>query len=103
MGREAERIGSFKEFWPYYLAEHSKPLTRILHLIGTLLGTTLLILAFALSSYLLIVIGLIAGYAFAWFSHFAVEKNKPASFKYPLWSFLADYKMAFMTITGRKF
>ncbi len=102
MGAEAGRIRSFKEFWPYYLAEHSKPMTRIMHLIGTLLGTTLLILAFALSNYLLILIGLISGYAFAWLSHFAIEKNKPATFKYPLWSFLADYKMAFMTITGRK-
>jgi hypothetical protein len=97
------RFTSFAEFWPYYLAEHSKKSTRLLHLLGTSLGTALLVSAVLLSNYWLILVGLLTGYAFAWISHFAIEKNKPATFKYPLWSFLADYKMAFMTLTGRKF
>jgi hypothetical protein len=43
----------------------------------------------------------VTGYAFAWFSHFVIEKNKPATFKYPLWSFISDYKMVFYMLTGR--
>lgn len=96
-------IETFEEFWPYYLSEHSKPMTRRLHLVGTLIGTAFLILAILSWSYWLILAGLVSGYAFAWFSHLFVERNRPATFKYPLWSFIADYKMAFMTLTGRKF
>ena len=103
MTEKEKRISSFEEFWPYYLAEHSKPLTRRMHLVGTLLGTTLLILAFVLSNYWLLLVGLVSGYAFAWVAHFAVEKNRPATFKYPLWSFIADYKMAYMILIGKKF
>jgi len=103
MADKSTRFTTFNEFWPYYLAEHSKPATRYLHLLGTSIGTALLISAFVFSNYWLIPAGLLTGYAFAWTSHFAIEKNKPATFKYPLWSFLADYKMAAMTITGRKF
>jgi hypothetical protein len=44
---------------------------------------------------------LLAGYGFAWVSHFFIEKNKPASFKYPLWSFIADWKMWAFIVTGR--
>lgn len=103
MSAESTRIKTFEEFWPYYLAEHSRPLTRYLHLAGTLTGTTLLILAILSWSYWLILAGLVSGYAFAWLSHLFVERNRPATFKYPLWSFIADYKMAVMTLTGRKF
>lgn len=103
MTERSKRISSFEEFWPYYLAEHSKPITRRMHFAGTLLGTTLLILAFVFSNYWLLLVGLISGYAFAWVAHFAIEKNKPATFKYPLWSFMADYKMAYMILIGKKF
>jgi len=69
------RYNSFTEFWPYYLAEHSKPGTRLLHLVGTTIA-----------------LGCVA---------FFIEKNKPATFQYPLWSFMGDYKMIFMMLTGR--
>lgn len=103
MSSESPRIKTFEEFWPYYLSEHSKPLTRRLHLAGTLAGTALLILAILSANYWLILVGLVSGYAFAWLAHLLVERNRPATFKYPLWSFLADYKMAFMMLTGRRF
>jgi hypothetical protein len=44
---------------------------------------------------------LVVGYAFAWFAHFVIEKNKPASFRYPLWSFISDFKMMWYMILGR--
>ncbi len=97
-----ERLKTFEEFWPFYLAEHSKPATRALHAVGTVLGTACLVAALVTWNWYFIPAGLVSGYAFAWVSHFFIEKNRPASFKYPLWSFLADFRMAFRTITFRK-
>ena len=92
---------SFSEFWPFYLREHSKPATRHLHYIGTTIG--LLAAVYALvSGNLLWLIGLpVAGYFFAWIAHWRVENNRPATFTYPVWSFMADFKMYFMWLTGR--
>lgn len=95
------RFKSFSEFWPFYVGEHSQPGTRLLHLIGTATGVLVLILLIATGRWWLFPLALIPGYGCAWFAHFAIEKNKPATFQYPLWSFLADYKMIAMMITGR--
>jgi len=88
-----DRIASFDEFWPFYVREHSKPLTRWMHFAGTsaamACGTALV----KSRKLRWIPIGLVAGYGPAWISHFFVEKNRPASFKYPLWSLIADLKM----------
>ncbi len=100
---------SFEEFWPHYVREHSQPLTRTLHLIGTMGG--LLLLVFSIWRYfsgawiewdfLWLLAALVFGYGFAWFAHFRIEKNRPATFTYPKWSFYADFKMAFYILTGR--
>jgi len=92
---------TFAEFWPFYLREHSRPLTRTLHLVGTTLSLLLLVSALALRSGRLVLLALICGYAFAWAGHFFVEHNRPATFKYPLWSFAADWKMWALTLAGR--
>jgi hypothetical protein len=96
-----ERYKSFSEFWPFYVAEHSRPATRLLHLIGTTAGLTLVIYFIVSGRWWLFPLGLIAGYGCAWFAHFFIEKNKPATFKYPLWSFMGDYKMIALMLTGR--
>ena len=96
-----ERYNSFSEFWPFYLREHSHPGTRVLHLIGTTIGIALLIYFIASGRWWLFPLGFIPGYGFAWLGHFAIEKNRPATFEYPLWSFMGDYKMIAMMITGR--
>ena len=94
-------MGTFAEFWPYYLREHSRPATRALHLVGTS-GTALLLVCSALLLRpWLILAGGACGYAFAWIGHFFVEHNKPATFRYPLWSFAADWKMWALALTGR--
>jgi len=95
------RYKSFSEFWPFYLAEHSKPATRLLHLIGTTIATAMMLYLVISGRWWLFPLGLIPGYAFAWFAHFVIEKNRPATFQYPLWSFMGDYKMIALMLTGR--
>ena len=92
---------SFAEFWPFYVAEHSKPLTRALHAIGTSAGLILMVGVIAIGRWRLFPLGLVIGYLFAWVGHFFVEKNRPATFKYPLWSFLGDWKMLGLILSGR--
>jgi hypothetical protein len=92
---------TFAEFWPYYLDEHSKPATRWLHFAGSTLGLVLVLLGVAMQRWSYLPLALLSGYAFAWVSHFAIEKNKPATFRYPLWSFAADWKMWSLMATGR--
>jgi hypothetical protein len=81
--------------------EHSRPATRLLHFIGTSLGPILLVWFIWRGTWYYFPLCFVVGYAFAWFAHFVVEKNKPATFKYPLWSFISDYKMMWFMLTGR--
>jgi hypothetical protein len=92
---------NYSEFWDFYVREHSKPLTRVLHFVGTSLG--LLLLAWSLWSGRLLYTPLffVVGYGFAWFAHFVIEKNRPATFRYPVWSFISDFKMMWYMFTGR--
>ena len=96
-----ERIKSFEEFWPFYLGEHSLPATRILHFIGTTFAGLLALNALFTLSWQPLVGAVFSGYSWAWVSHFFIEKNRPASFKYPGWSFIADWKMWAMIATRR--
>ena len=96
-----ERYDSFTEFWPYYLAEHSRPGTRLLHLVGTSIALATVVVFILIGKWWLFPLGLIPGYGAAWIGHFFIEKNKPATFQYPLWSFIGDYKMIWMMLTGR--
>jgi len=96
-----KRYKSFAEFWPFYLAEHSHRGTRLLHLIGTTAGIALIVYLVAAGRWWLFPLGLVVGYGCAWVAHFMIEKNKPATFQYPLWSFMGDYKMIALMLTGR--
>ncbi|HEX4950769.1 MAG TPA: DUF962 domain-containing protein [Blastocatellia bacterium] len=95
------RITSFAEFWPFYLGEHRHPLNRILHFVGSSLGLVCWFGFLYTLNVWLIPLGLVLGYGGAWVGHFFIEKNKPASFSYPLWSFMADWRMWFCMLTGR--
>ena len=92
---------NYTEFWDFYVFEHSKPVTRVLHFIGTSLGIILLAGFVWSGRWYFFPVFFIIGYAFAWFAHFFVEKNKPASFRFPLWSFISDFKMMWYMLTGR--
>ncbi len=95
-----DRIPDFEAFWPYYVGEHAKKLTRTLHFVGTTAAGVTLAAAIATRKPALVLGALVAGYGPAWVSHFFIEKNRPATFTYPLWSLLADFKMWGMTAAG---
>ena len=92
---------SFQDFWPFYLGEHRHPVSRALHYCGTTAGTLTVLLALLGKHPLLIPLALLVGYGPAWIGHFVFEKNRPASFKHPLWSLRADYRMLRLFLTGR--
>lgn len=92
---------SFEAFWPFYLGEHSLPLTRRFHFVGTTIALINLVLAAVHAAPFYVLSALVSGYAFAWVSHFFIEKNRPATFTYPLWSFLADWRMWALMLVGR--
>lgn len=98
---EDVRIETYEEFWPYYLTEHRKPETRALHYFGTGLGVALALAALATLDWTLLPIAVVSGYLFAWVGHFLVEKNRPATFRYPLWSFASDFRMLWLWLLGR--
>src|SRR5438309_12023393 len=93
-------IRGFAEFWPQYVRAHSRQRTRLLHAIGSVLAVGMLGLAFAVNLWFLIAVPLV-GYAFAWYAHFFVEHNKPATFEHPFYSLAADYWMLFLMMAGR--
>jgi hypothetical protein len=96
-----ERIKTYSEFYIFYLSEHSNKTCRLLHFIGTALVFVIAIGAVYLGESLLWFFVPVVGYGFAWVGHFYFEKNKPATFKYPLWSLASDFKMFFQILTGK--
>ena len=101
MATDAQRYRSFAEFYPFYLSEHSNRTCRRLHFIGTTLGILFLAHAFSTLNFWWLLAGLVAGYAFAWAGHFFFEKNRPATFTHPLYSFMGDWVMWKDMLTGR--
>src|SRR5262245_23555188 len=96
-----KRFATFREFWPFYVGEHSQPLNRALHFIGSSIVLALVASAIATMRPWLIAFAPVAGYGFAWVGHFFVEKNRPATFKHPLYSFAGDWVMYVKILTGR--
>lgn len=96
-----ERFNSFAEFYPYYLQEHRHPTCRRLHYAGSLL--VLMVLGYTLFSgqWLWLLSLPVIGYGFAWVGHFAFEHNRPATFKYPLYSLMGDWVMFRDMLIGR--
>ncbi len=95
------RHTTYSAFFDFYLSEHERPLTRTLHYCGSVCGIAALVLTLATGNLLWVAAGLLSGYGFAWTGHFFVEHNRPATFKYPLWSFIGDYHMFGLWLTGR--
>ena len=96
-----QRYRSFSAFWPFYLREHANPRTRGFHYAGTSLVVLLAAGGLLTGNAWLLLAMPIAGYAFAWVSHAAIERNRPATFTYPLWSLRADFRMWWLWLTGR--
>jgi hypothetical protein len=89
----SERYRTFKDFYPFYLSEHLNPVSRRLHFTGTSVAAALLIIAFVTQMWWLLAFALVQGYAFAWVGHFFFEHNKPATFKYPAFSLMGDWRL----------
>ena len=111
MKKEVKTYKSFKEFYPYYLSQHKKPLTKLFHFFGTSLSILIIASFFydlilqnlkssieSKISYSKIGYAIVCGYFFAWISHAFIEINKPATFTYPIWSLIGDFKMWFEII-----
>jgi hypothetical protein len=98
---ETKIYRTFKEFYPFYLNEHSNRISRRLHFVGTSIALVLLITAFVIPLWWLVAVAFVQGYAFAWAGHFFFEHNKPATFVYPWLSFLGDWRMWWEMLTGR--
>lgn len=97
----AVKYRSFAEFYPFYLSEHEHPVCRRLHFAGTSVGLACLIIAFITLSLWFVLAALVIGYAFAWVGHFFFEKNRPATFEYPLYSFAGDWVMWKDIVVGK--
>jgi hypothetical protein len=89
----SERIKTYEAFWPFYLGEHSLPLTRAVHFVGTTIAALLLVTAIVTLTWQPLIGALVSAYSCAWISHFFIEKNRPATFTYPAWSFVSDWRM----------
>jgi hypothetical protein len=102
MGEAAsQRYQSFRDFYPYYLSEHSDRTCRRLHFVGTLLVIVTAVTALATGRLALLWLLPILGYGFAWAGHFFFEHNKPATFQYPFYSLIGDFRMFGEMLTGR--
>jgi len=98
---ETTRYRTLEEFYPFYLGEHADRNCRRLHFTGTSLALLLVLAALATQLWWLLAVALVQGYALAWAGHFFFERNRPATFEYPLLSFLGDWRMWWEILTGR--
>lgn len=99
---DGERFRSFSEFYPFYVTEHQNRTSRRLHVIGTGLVIATWVWAISTRNPFLLLVTPLIGYSFAWVGHFFFEKNKPATFKYPLWSLMGDFRLFFETVTFQR-
>lgn len=98
---DGDRFASFEAFYPYYIHEHSNQVCRRIHIVGSALVLVALALGVFVNAWWFAAMPVI-GYGFAWVGHFFFEKNRPATFKYPLWSLMGDWRMFFETISGKR-
>jgi hypothetical protein len=95
-----ERLSSFEEFWPFYVAQHSRASTRAWHFAGTTMVLATLAVALVVAPGWALAAPFV-GYGPAWIGHFFFEKNRPATFRYPWWSLRGDFRMYRLMLTGR--
>ena len=98
---QAPSFANYEEFFSFYLGEHSDPRNRAMHAAGTVLGLCTLVVPFAIGRPWYALLWPVVAYGFAWAGHFLIEGNKPATFGHPCWSFISDFKMLGLMLTGR--
>ncbi len=97
----SRKYTSVKEFWPFYMQEHNHPVNRQLHFLGTGFALGCVTLSVLKRKPRLLALVPLVGYGLAWLGHFGIEKNRPATFKYPLFSLLCDFKMFGLMASGQ--
>jgi hypothetical protein len=97
----AERFQTFREFYPFYLAEHRHATCRRLHFVGSSLVIGAVLVAIVTGNAWWLAAAPVAGYGLAWIGHFFFEKNRPATFRYPFYSLLGDWAMFKDILTGK--
>lgn len=98
---DTRKYKSFWSFYPYYLTEHRDIKNRVMHFIGTALVIACFIAGIILQKWWLMLVIPFCGYGFAWVGHFFIEKNRPATFTYPLYSLGSDFVMFWHMLTGQ--
>ena len=96
-----QRFRTFADFYPFYLGEHANRVSRRLHCVGTSIALVILMAAVATQLWWLVIVALVQGYAFAWVGHFFFEHNRPATFKYPGFSFMGDWRLWWEIVSGK--
>ncbi|WP_019028065.1 DUF962 domain-containing protein [Colwellia piezophila] len=97
----SEKYGNFADFYPFYLSQHTNKTCRRLHFVGSCFIISLIIYVAVYGSYSLLWFVPVIGYGFAWVGHFIFEKNRPATFIYPIYSLIGDWVMFKDMIIGR--
>ena len=97
----SQSFANYDEFFAFYVKEHSNPTNRLLHACGTTLGMLIMAGAFAMGHPVWALLWIPVAYGFAWAGHFLIEGNKPASFGHPWWSFISDFRMLGLMLTGK--
>lgn len=92
---------SFNDFYPFYLSQHKNQTNRRLHFVGSLSAIIILILSVITLNFKFLILSPIVGYAFAWVGHYFYEKNRPATFKYPGYSLMGDFRMVYEILIGK--
>ena len=92
---------SLAAFYPYYLSEHQNRTCRRLHFVGSSLALGCVLALLLTGQWWWLIVALLSGYSFAWVGHFGFEKNRPATFKHPLYSFASDWIMFKDMLTGK--
>ncbi len=95
------RYRSFAEFYSFYLSQHANIVCRRLHFVGSLIVFAVVAYSSVTGSYLWLLAVPVIGYGFAWLGHFGFEKNRPATFTYPIYSLRGDWVMFFQMLSGR--
>ena len=99
---EQSRFASFREFYPYYLQQHTHRTSRRLHIAGTLLALAAALAAIASGRWLWLLVVPLVGYLPAWFGHWRFERNSPATFRHPLYSLRGDFTLLCEVLSGRR-
>jgi len=97
-----KKYKTFAEFYPFYISFHLNPICRFLHVIGTMVAVAWFVYCLKTQQFLLLPLSLVFGYGPAWIGHFVFEKNRPATFEYPVFSFMGDFKMLYEILTFQR-